>query len=48
MYAYKKNRADEALLDWFGKCGVNLWGAENLLPGMRKRGHPPVRATTIC
>lgn len=38
MYAYKKNRADEALLDWFGKCGVNLWGAENLLPGMRKRG----------
>lgn len=38
IYSWRKNWADPHLIDWFGKAGINMWGAENPVPGMRKRG----------
>jgi hypothetical protein len=38
FWAFRKNRGTEQLFSWMGKNRLNVWGADNLLPGMRKRG----------
>lgn len=38
LYAFRKNRGTEELFSWMAKNKMNAWGADNLLPGMRKRG----------
>jgi len=38
LHDWRKNRATPELLDWMGKARINIWGSDNLLAGMRKRG----------
>lgn len=38
LHGWRKNRATPELIDWMGKARINTWGADNLVPGMRKRG----------
>lgn len=38
FWAFRKNRGTEQLFSWMAKNRLNIWGADNLLPGMRKRG----------
>lgn len=37
-YSFRRNRATPELLDWMGQNRLNLWGADDRVPGMRKRG----------
>lgn len=38
LHDYRKNRATPELIDWMAKARINLWGSDNLIPGMRMRG----------
>lgn len=38
FWGMRKNRGTEPLFSWMAKNRLNVWGADNLLPGMRKRG----------
>ncbi|MFH1613843.1 MAG: hypothetical protein ABIG61_02000 [Planctomycetota bacterium] len=38
LHDWRKNRAGADLIDWMGKGRVNVWGSDNIVPGMRKRG----------
>jgi hypothetical protein len=38
LWGSGENRATEKLLSWMAKNKMNAWGADNLIPGMRKRG----------
>lgn len=38
LYGYRKNRGTEPFFSWMAKNKLNAWGADDLLPGMRKRG----------
>ncbi len=38
LHGWRKNYATDNLIDWMGKSRINMWGADNLVPGMRKRG----------
>jgi outer membrane protein assembly factor BamB len=37
FHSHLENRASAAMLDWFGKARLNLWGADNDQPGQRAR-----------
>lgn len=38
MYGFQENRGTLAFFSWMAKNKFNLWGADNTLPGMRRRG----------
>jgi outer membrane protein assembly factor BamB len=38
FHSHLENRASAAMLDWFGKNKMNLWGGDNDRPGQRSRG----------